>query len=383
LALRVLHCPANVGNHPFGLTRAERELGLESWCVDVGGSAFAFGADEVVRASTPLAFEAKRWRLLRRALRDYDVVHFNFGRSILPAPPPALIGDAGSLWNVPGRLYARTLALRDLPLLKRAGKTIAVTFQGDDVRQGSGPRAGGFHRRLAALAGPGYYTPRGDARKRRTIAAWERYADLLYYVNPDLGAFLPRRARFVPYAHVDAREWPPAQNTRMPDVPTVVHAPSHRGIKGTRYLLDAVSRLQREGVAFDFRLVEGLPYAEARAVYAAADVLVDQLFVGWYGGLAVEFMALEKPVVCFVDEATASAYSPPELVRDLPLVRATHDDVYDVLRDVLTTRRDEYGDWSRKGRAFVERWHDPLVIAAGIGDDYLAAQDGHRPRSVR
>src|SRR6058998_2007963 len=33
-----------------------------------------------------------------------------------------------------------------------------------------------------------------------------------------------------------------------------------------------------------------------------ADLLVDQLLTGWYGAVAVEMMALGKPVVCYLRE---------------------------------------------------------------------------------
>jgi hypothetical protein len=377
VSLRVLHCPTNVGNHPQGLARAERAIGLASLCVQVDPGWFAYEVDEEVAppGSGPLALELGRWKLLRRALRDFDVVHFNFGRSILPARPPVGLLEDGAR-HLPGRLYAHLLAFRDLPLLARAGKTIAVTFQGDDARQGTGPALPDFHRGLAQAAGEGYYTERADRLKRRAIATWDRYADRIFYVNPDLGAFLPSRARFTPYAHVQPEEWPATGPTELPDVPRIVHAPSHRGIKGTHHVVEAVERLRADGIALDFRLVEGLPYAEARLAYEEAHVLVDQVLVGWYGGLAVELMALGKPVVCHVDDDVARRFAPPQLVDELPIVRATADGLYDVLKGLLTTGRGEYGDLSQRSRAFVERWHDPRRIAERVRAEYEAARAG-------
>ena len=42
---------------------------------------------------------------------------------------------------------------------------------------------------------------------------------------------------------------------------------SKRGVKGTRFLLEAADRLRREGVQFDLELVENLPHAKARQRY--------------------------------------------------------------------------------------------------------------------
>src|SRR5690242_3548815 len=40
--LRVLHCPTDVGGHPSGLARAERELGLDSHVVAFEDSPFRY-----------------------------------------------------------------------------------------------------------------------------------------------------------------------------------------------------------------------------------------------------------------------------------------------------------------------------------------------------
>jgi glycosyltransferase involved in cell wall biosynthesis len=368
VALRVLHAPFNVGNNPQGLARGERRAGLDSTCV-VFEQQFGYEADESLATGNPLAFERRRWGLLRRALGEFDVVHFNFGSSLFPLPAPVALRE--DPLHAPGRAYVRALALRDLPLLQRAGKTIAVTFQGDDARQGAGSR-------LAAEVGPGYYTPEGDAQKRRTITAFDRYADRIFFLNPDLGDVLPDRARFVPYASVDPAEWHPREPTALAEVPRIVHAPSHRGVKGTDRVVEAVEQLRAEGVPLELELVEGRTHAEARAAYERADILVDQLLVGWYGALAVELMALGRPVVCFLDDETARRHAPPELLEELPIVRASRDDLANVLRALVTERRGEYPELARRSRAFAERWHDPAAIGERMRAEYEAAQAERR-----
>ncbi len=54
------------------------------------------------------------------------------------------------------------------------------------------------------------------------------------------------------------------------------------------------------GVRFEFTLVEGLHREEAKRLYERADLFVDQLILGWYGGVAVELMALGKPVIAHI-----------------------------------------------------------------------------------
>ena len=272
------------------------------------------------------------------------------------------------------RLYAGFFELRDVALLKRLGKAVFVTFQGDDLRQGDfcerhfGPA---FVRELPA----GYYSPETDARKHWRAAKLAKLVDGMYAVNPDLMYVLPPTAKFLRYGHLDPREWtytlsPPPND----DGPLVIHAPTHRGVKGTRFVLEAVDKLKAEGVRFRFELIEGLPRAEARRLFERADLLVDQLWLGWYGGIAVELMALGRPVVSNIRE-DGLKFLPPEMAKDLPLIRAEPATLVAVLRDWLTTRRKELPRIGEQSRRFVERWHDPRDVAKGLLADYSAALD--------
>ncbi len=118
-------------------------------------------------------------------------------------------------------------------------------------------------------------------------------------------------------------------------------------------------------------LVEGAPRAEARRALERADVVVDQLLTGWYGGIAVEAMALGNPVVAHL-EPDDVARVPTKLAEEIPIVRATPESIESVLRELLTQpeRLEELG---RAGRQFVERWHDPRRVAQTTRDAYVLA----------
>jgi len=374
--IRVLHCPQTVGGNSPTLARAEREIGVDSWAVAFQRSPLGYEADEILWAKEDklLIREIKRWRLLWRALRDFDVVHFNFGQSIMPH---RILGNTTTrrkssslVWQT-YRLYTRLFELSDLPLLERAGKGIVVTFQGDDARQKDFCLAH-FELHHVRDVEPGYYSPESDAHKRQRIAKFARYADRIYALNPDLLYMLPPQAKFIPYSHIDLRDWRPVEShKRSPEVPVVVHAPTHRGGKGTRFVLDAISRLKAEGVAMKFILVEGVSQTQARPVYQQADLLVDQLLTGWYGSVAVEIMALGKPVICYIREDDLR-FIPEQMRRDLPIVNATPATIYDVLKEWMTVRKHELPDLGQHSRAYVERWHDPLKIAARLKSEYEA-----------
>lgn len=374
--IRVLHCPANMGGNVQGLVVAERRAGLASVAVSFERSYLNYASDEVLFNPDDgwLAREAKRWGLLWRAIREFDLIHFNFGRTIMPTGEPrgqslakkGVISERASRLK---RLASRMLHMCDLPILKAAGKGIVVTYQGDDARQGDYCRA---HFAISAVqeVEEGYYSPETDAWKRASIATMGRYADRIYAVNPDLLHVLPAGARFIPYANVDPAEWTPDIPGRDPNRPPVVlHAPSHRGVKGTRFILTALDRLRAEGVKFELVLVERVAHADARRLYGQADLLVDQLLGGWYGGVAVELMALAKPVIAYIREEDLG-HIPPEMRAELPVISATPDTIHQVLKEWLTVRRAELPALGLRSRTFVEKWHNPATIAAMLKADY-------------
>ncbi|HZT84223.1 MAG TPA: hypothetical protein VE984_02230 [Gaiellaceae bacterium] len=360
-----------VGGNPAGLAAAERELGLDSKTLTFRPSPYGYPIDEVLWDDDDgrIVCELKRWRLLPRVLRDFDVVHFNFGSTIAPQriPPDA---PGAKPRNLVERMYAAAVEQLDLWVLARAGKAIFVTFQGQDARQGN--VASRLRVNDVAEAAPGRYSPASDAYKRRRIARLDRHAHGIYALNPDLLRVLPARARFVPYAHVDVHAWGPPVPCERPPLPVVLHAPTNRATKGTRFLVDAIGRLQAEGIELDFRLVEGLTQAEARALYPSADLVVDQLLVGWYGGLAVEAMALERPVVAYLRGEDLDVL-PREMRAQIPVIQAEPATIYGVLKELLTTRHRDLPELGRRSRAYVSRWHDPRRIAKELVADYEAA----------
>jgi glycosyltransferase involved in cell wall biosynthesis len=252
-------------------------------------------------------------------------------------------------------LYARIVEGRDLPLFRRAGKGIVVTYQGDDARQ-----AQGFNARSDAQWTGTYYNAPDDARKRRLIEQFDRHAYAIFSLNPDLLDVLPARAEFLPYAATDPRTLIPTPPPRH-EPPVVAHLPSDRLLKGTSAVVAAAA-----AIGADLRLVEGVKHADAIAALAAADVVVDQLVIGWYGAVAVEAMSLGRPVIAHLHEPDL-ARIPTEMRAELPVVDATAATLEDVLRATLNGDVVSLG---RRGRAFVERWHDPRTIAGRLLEVY-------------
>lgn len=353
MKLRVLHCPTSTGGNAWALAQAEREIGLDSDVMVFSRGPFGYNCDIDLRMATRSAFGKALTvsAFLARAAVSYDVIHFNFGRSLLSGLPGFLAG----------------LEQRDLPLLRALGKGIVVTYQGCDVRQ-RGFCESRFD--VSACTACGLCDEATDAERARRARVFDRYADAIFALNPDLLRVLPERAEFLPYTSVDPREWVPPMRTRrtVGEPFRILHSPTDRAIKGTASVVSAVERLKARHPNVELVLVENVPHSQVRALYEQADVAVDQLLIGWYGGFAVEAMALGTPVVCFLREADL-ALLPPDLRADIPIVNATSDTLEDVL-ERLYLDPFELARIGGASRAYVERWHDPIKIARHTKEVY-------------
>lgn len=360
--MNVLHAPFNIGSQAASLAEAENAVRRSraepgrSWSVDFEPRQRFSQADEVF--SVPPGWAGRLHRSLRpflyglRHVRQFDVLHLYGGRSLLRC-------EGRFAW------FDR----RDLPLWRLLGKTVFATFQGCEIRLRSRSARRPFSPCQPEVCDIASCNPAQE--KRLTIWARNlvRWADRVFCLNPDLMDFVPQ-AEFLPYIPLGP-EVP--QHPRRPRrrIPLIVHAPTNRSIKGTEYVLAASGRLQATH-PHELRLVEGLPRHEALHVYAEADILVDQLRLGWYGALAVEAMALGVPVVAYLYEPDL-ARIPPMMRHELPIQNATPDTLVDTLAHLLEDGqlREEL---SQQGPRFVRRWHHAGKIARRMLELYREPQ---------
>lgn len=369
--MKVLHLPTTVGGHPQSLNRHLSFLGIrgESWTLYQ--NYLSFQADKVIFSvkDRVVIRELKRLWALRYVFL-FDVIFFNFGSSLYT---PFVIPEGphhSPLFKFGMKIhltYVSILQKIEFALLRAMKKVVFIQYQGDDARQGDYCFS---HFEISPVQGvePGYYTAKKDALKRQQIKILTSLARKTYALNPDLLHVLPSNAEFLPYSHIDLGEWVPNYN-QMEDRPLRFgHAPTHRGVKGTDLILEAADRLRKAGYDFELDLVEGLPNQEAKKRYANIDVLIDQLYAGWYGGLAVEAMALGKPVLVYIRESDLG-FIPEEMRRDLPFINVTPSSIETGMKLVLDMPRRDLLAIAHHSRAYVERWHDPIAIAKRIKNE--------------
>lgn len=369
---KVLHAPSSVGGNPQALSRALQRLDIASQSLVVSQNYMAYPADiELHRPGQSfLMRELKRIWTIFFLLPKFDVIHYNAGTTVASAYDFQLKAKHGLKGGIRFLFaaYLRLLQRLEIAYITALGKHIFFTFQGDDARQGAYSRAH-FPISIAHQVDEDYYDDASDAFKRKIIAKFAKVANRIYAVNPDLLHVLPKGSVFVPYSHIFFDEWLPSYSQAEQRPLRIVHAPSHRKVKGTDIILAILEKLKLQGFEFELLLVEGMSHAEARETYEKADVLIDQLFAGWYGGLAVELMALGKPVLVYIREDDLH-FIPQQMKADLPFLNITSDTLEPVLRKLLEMPRGELVALGKKSRAFVEHWHDPIRIAQMIKADY-------------
>lgn len=240
----------------------------------------------------------------------------------------------------------------DLALLKFFNKKIMTIFLGCEIRQREEIQ------KLNRL-----YDPCRNCSiicehkvKNHIARMFEKYSDIIV-CQPEYDQLLTKCYEYA-WVPIDTTEWKTnvkSTNTTL----KIMHAPSNSQKKGTEYILEAIDKLKKEGYDFEFFLAQNLSNQELKTHLIEADIIVDQIMIGWYGKLAVESMSLGKPVICWIDETLGQS------VPNLPIISANPTTIYDKLKYLLDNRilLPEIG---QKSRAFVENNHDYITICSNL-----------------
>jgi glycosyltransferase involved in cell wall biosynthesis len=252
------------------------------------------------------------------------------------------------------------------PLLYRlAGLKVVVMPYGGDIYDSL--RCPNLSYRAATLVDYPVFQKTTRSRIRRNVDRWSRSADHVIS-GCDWVDYMWHWDTLLP-AHfsIDLARLDRFKPVRRPDQDPellVLHAPNHRAIKGTRAIIEAVERLRARGVAIRLELIQKMPNEQLMQKVADADLIVDQLVIGWHGIFALEAMAISKPVVCFLRPDLKHLYTASSGLideKDMPLISADEATIEGVLED-LVRRKSELPAIGAKSRAYVEKYHSTQVI---------------------
>lgn len=371
--MKVLHLPTTVGGNPQGISKHLKNLGVESTTWTLQQNYFGYPADKVLLSNNSNRITAELIKIKYLSyIFKFDIVFFNFGRGLfMPFFPVPNKGNSflKNFLILFLNFYNSSMSKMEVLLLKKMGIPIFIQYQGDDARQGDYCLAN-FKISFADKVDENYYNKNSDLAKRKSIKFYEKVAHKIYALNPDLLHVLPSSAEFLPYSHVNLDEWTPVFNQLEKRPLRIGHAPSHRAVKGTDFILEICEKLKNDGFQFELVLVEGVSNNEAKEIYKTIDILIDQLYAGWYGGLAVEVMALGKPVLAYLREDDLK-FIPQKMRDDLPVFNINSSSLYDDLINILELNREDLLVIAKNSRSYVENWHNPLVIAKRIKKDMI------------
>lgn len=367
---KILHCPHPIGGNPQGISSAEKSLGYISHTMSASRNRFGYPCDIIL-------LKKSRWSELILPIKKlywamlipfrYDEVHYSFGASLAPSRVPINDGDTGvhkwkkKLWNV----ITAPFEFWDVKWAKVWGCKVTVTYQGSDARQGDYCRTH-FKHTFAHHVGADYFSRHKDQLKKKWIRKFFELADQVYTVNPDLCWVLPSGTKFIGYASVNPVDFPMIGQGN--GTIKVLHAPSHRGIKGTEAILSALEEIKSEGVEFELLLVENLPHQVAKDIYKQADIIIEQIYAGWYGALALELMAMGKVAAAYIREEDL-VHIPEKMREDLPIININPETLKKDIKNLITMDLKKRQELAVASRKYAEKWHDPIEIARTIHCD--------------
>lgn len=225
-----------------------------------------------------------------------------------------------------------------------------------------------LHRRTPSAAWILHYhgneLRQGYGRYHRSLA------DLTLVSTPDLLKWRPE-AIFLP--NPVSREALLAEMGESPPRPKgsakirVGHFPTSRALKGTALIVEAIARLPD----VEFVLCEGRPRPEQLGLMTSCDIVIDQVTLfGAYGLVAIEAMALGKPVIGSYDRASYPA--------DCPIVAVTPQTLVGELERLISEGRPEFERLGALGEHYVASFHSPTRIGDELERAYTTALTAKR-----
>lgn len=339
--MRVLHLPYNIASQISITVRALRDIGIDARGLVLNNSPIQ--ADKGIKIFEQascrkhpirgLKQKLSWWYAIGSSIHWADVVHWHFGS-----------------WT----LYKGL----DLKFIAFLGKARLVEFWGSDIRIPEiAVRDNPYLAKLLSDPNNDYHISYDGSRAIQEMFA--RYGFECLIPGPELLAYVQRDlfpSIFKTEAGLILSEFAPKYPDPTRSRRVVAHVPSRLMVKGTPSVLRAVEQLKAQ-YNFEFKLIHGVPHADALSMIRDCDIVLDQFVIGSFGTVALEAMALGKPVVCYIKPSLI-----PQLPSDCPIVNANQDNLVEVLGSLLEDGRRQH-ELGREGRAYVEKYHDAHQIA--------------------
>jgi glycosyltransferase involved in cell wall biosynthesis len=330
----IVHGPENISGFAGLMARGQRQLGLDSISICHSHDGLRFDADYRFGHKGIVGGKSIKSTLFD-LLTKADIIHFYFGRSFL--------GDS----------------LIDARMLKILGRRVFFTFLGCDLRDKS-VRLAKNSLDQTPLSMCSQCHPHLCSKNRALALQVARsYSNISFVTTPDLLDEMPS-AQYLPLG-VDIQKFvdyiPQNYAGEKGDQFRILHAPTDRLKKGTKYIIDAVLSLKAKGLNVELVLTEGLSQQDVFETAKTCHLAIDQLLAGVYGTFGAEAMAMGLTTLARIDDRYR-AYYPDEL----PIIDATPETIES---QILKCMNGFYNlkATALRSKAYAQQWHDYSVVA--------------------
>lgn len=350
--LRVFHGLSGGANQPFTITRGLRKIGFK-----VADNAHLSPGNKMGYGRDFELIDSKNIRnvffYLTRLSKNYDLFHYHFR----------------SLYRVSNVGFPTGL---DILLLKATGKIVIMSFRGSEVR---------LHSKFKEVNKYNYVdenpnnltTKFPEFEQKRFIDFCTAICDEIIVSDPEMLTYVPN-AKIVPRA-IDLSLYPKeslfdftSEERWNEEGPLIVHIPSREAVKGSKFIEEALHDLRNEGVKFRFKFIKDVSHDEVIKLYSEADIVIDQLRIGWYGVASVEAMSLGRCTVAYIREDIQNYLSE----FNHPIVSANPESIKDVLLKLINDRN-KVVEQGAIARDFVENYHCQEKVVSKYKSIYESA----------
>ena len=168
------------------------------------------------------------------------------------------------------------------------------------------------------------------------------------------------------YAPIDMNFWKSdfyTKNNGKNGVVKIGHSPNHRPLKGTNFLIRAVNELRNEGYKVELVLLENNQNSEVRDILGNCDIVVADLVLQGYSIMAIEGMALSRPVVQDISDAHYNrVFKLYTGMAEAPFLSAPVEEIKKTLLDLISNP-DLRFNLGKRGREYAEKFHSYEAVA--------------------
>lgn len=337
---RQFHGPGPSAGQPSIIANQMRKIGKSAYSVSIiKNSTFAYHTDiSFPYNNSQMDSEG----LLYWASRRFEIFHFYF-RTTTNYVNEGSISES---------------IFQDIHLLKALGCKTIMHFRGSEVRLQSE-----FEKRNK------YAWPEnedlfkgGDVLRKEILSRADGLFDQVLVTDPELQTYVKnskilQRSIDIEKIETILNQISTKPNPTDPRTITIAHAPSRRSLKGTQELIQCVKALRESGLNIELDIIENVTNVEVFERIQNADLVIDQLLIGWYGVLSVEAMAIGKPVMAYIRQDLID-----QLEKDCPLIVTNIQTLENDIKSILN-KPEDLKTIGLKSKKFVKRYHCSKVVA--------------------